>query len=275
MGRPLWKGAINFGLVSVAIQLETAVRDKAVRFHMLSKDGSCRLRQKLYCPETGKEYDFSETARGIEVAPGQYVLIEKRETEKIVPERGRVIEIEQFVDVSEIDPIYFDAAYFAMPTEESVKVYRLLVEALRESKRVGLARFVMREREHLAALRVLEKGLVLHTLHFADEVSSIEDALPHAAGRASTSPRELQMAKQLVEQMTGPLDLKAFKDTYREQLEAIIEQKKRGRKTVEVSDDEDVEPAPRSMNLMDALKKSLEAKKPAKSHATFGHRKSA
>src|SRR4051812_41622320 len=108
MGRPIWKGSINFGLVSIAIELQTAVRDKAIHFHLLSKDGTCRLRQKLVCPDTGKEFDFSQTSRGFEIAPGQYVLVDKKEINKITPERGRTIEIEQFVERQEIDPIYFD-----------------------------------------------------------------------------------------------------------------------------------------------------------------------
>ncbi len=275
MGRPIWKGSINFGLVSIAIQLETAVREKTVRFHMLSKDGSCRLRQKLVCPDTGKEFDFSDTARGIEVSPGQYVLIDKKDTDKITPERGRTIDIEQFVKGEEIDPIYFDAVYFVVPTEESAKAYRLFVDALKEKDRVGLARFVMRDREHLAALRVMEHGLVLHTLHFADEVLGIEDSLPKKAGRGTASAQELHIAEQLIEQMTQPLDLSKFKDDYREQLESVIEQKKRGKKTVEVSDEQDVEPAPRSMNLMDALKRSLETHAAHKGTSDRVRRKSA
>src|SRR4051812_22616115 len=116
-GRPIWKGAINFGLVNIEVQLQTAVREKTVRFHMLSKDGTCRLRQKLVCPDTGREFDFTQTARGVEISPGQYVLIDKKDTDKISPERGRTINIEQFVEVAEIDPLYFDAVYFVVPTE--------------------------------------------------------------------------------------------------------------------------------------------------------------
>src|SRR5688572_25698685 len=117
MARPIWKGSINFGLVNIPIQLETAVREKTVSFHLLSKDGTCRLRRKLYCPDTGKEVEYADTARGIEVAKDEYVLVDEKEIEHIKPEKGRTIEIEQFVKLEEIDPIYFDRVYFVTPTE--------------------------------------------------------------------------------------------------------------------------------------------------------------
>src|ERR1700743_3382198 len=123
MGRPIWKGNITFGLVNIPVQLETATREKSVQFHRLSKDGSCRLRRKLYCPETGKEFDFGDTARGIELAKGEYVLIDEKEIKKRRPERGRTIEIVQFVKTDEIDPIYFDRVYYVVPAEGSTKAY--------------------------------------------------------------------------------------------------------------------------------------------------------
>jgi DNA end-binding protein Ku len=261
MGRPVWKGSINFGLVNIAVQLETAVREKTVRFHMLTKDGTCRLRQKLYCPDTKKEYDFGQTARGIEVAPGQYALVEKEEIARIKPQRGHAIEIEQFVALEEIDPIYFDAVYFVTPAGDSVKAYKLFHDAIREQQRIGLARFVMHDRQHLVALRAASRGLVLHTMHYADEVLSLDDALPASLAHATASAAEVKIARQLIDQMTEPADLKRFKDDYREQMESLIDQKKRGKKTVVISDDEDAENIPHTINLMEALKRSLETGK--------------
>ena len=139
MGRPLWRGAINFGLVNIPVELVTAVRPRDVHFHMLTKDGSCRLRRKLYCPETGKEYDFNQTARGIEIAPDEYALIEQREIDRLKPDKGRTIEIEQFVDLSAIDPIFFEKCYYLRPAEESYKAYRLLVEALHSAGKCAIA----------------------------------------------------------------------------------------------------------------------------------------
>src|ERR1700750_745497 len=119
MARPIWKGSIQFGLVNIPVQLETAVREKTVHFHMLSKDGSCRLRRKLVCPDTGDEVEFNDTARGIEVAKDEYVLVDEKELDKLKPEKGRAIEIEQFVKLEEIDPVYFDRVYYVTPTEGS------------------------------------------------------------------------------------------------------------------------------------------------------------
>jgi DNA end-binding protein Ku len=277
MARPIWKGSINFGLVNIPIQLETAVREKAVSFHLLSKDGSCRLRRKLYCPDTGKEFEYNDTARGIEVGKDEYVLIDDKEIDKLKPEKGRTIEIEQFVKLEEIDPIYFDRVYFVTPTEGSSKAYKLLHEAMAESGRIGIARFVMRERQNLAALRIMGEGIVLHTLHYADEVLSLEDALPGTIARAKPGAKELQIARQLIEAMTHKLDVSTFKDDYREQLETLIDAKKHGKKTVEVSDDHDSDVLPRTINLMDALKRSLQQNKPSRSAQTIRHprRKSA
>jgi DNA end-binding protein Ku len=276
MSRPIWKGSINFGLVNIPIQLETAVREKAVSFHLLSKDGSCRLRRKLYCPETGEEVDFSDTARGIEVGKDEYALVDEKELDRIKPEKGRSIAIEQFVELADLDPIYFDRVYFVTPVDGSAKAYKLLLEAMRASGKVGLARFVMRERQYLAALRAMGEGIVLHTMHYADEVLSLDEALPAALGRAKSPEKEVQIARQLIEAMTQPLDLSKFTDDYREQVQQLIEQKKQGRKTVVAADDHDQELPPPTINLMDALKRSLAAGKPGRA-ATARHprRKSA
>jgi DNA end-binding protein Ku len=131
MARPIWKGTIAFGLVSIPIQLETAVREKNVSFHMLSKDGTCRLRRKLYCPDTGEEFDFNETTRGIEVGKDQYVIVDEKEVDQIKPEKGKAIEIEQFVKLEDLDPIYFDRVYYVTPVEGSGKAYKLLYECTR------------------------------------------------------------------------------------------------------------------------------------------------
>ena len=275
MSRPIWQGSINFGLVNIPITLQTAVREKNVSFHLLSKDGSCRLRRKLYCPDTGKEVDFGDTARGIEVGTDEYVLVDEKELAKIKPEKGRSIGIEQFVDLDEIDPIYLDRPYFVAPANGSDKAYKLLLEAMKESSRVGLARFVMRGRQYLAALRVMGDGLVLHTMHYPDEVLSLDDSLPGTLVRAKAPAKEIQVANQLIEAMTHPLELSGFKDDYREQVEALIEQKKRGKKTVATSDDHDDEPIPPTINLMDALRRSLSSSKSARTAGRSPRRKSA
>jgi len=273
--RPIWKGSIQFGLVNIPVQLETAVREKAVSFHLLSKDGSCRLRRKLVCPDTGEEVNYSDTARGIEVAKDQYVLVDEKELDKLKPEKGRAIEIEQFVKLSDIDPIYFDRVYYVTPGDGSAKAYKLFYEALKESGRIGIARFVMRDREYVAALRVMGDGIVLHTMHYADEVLSLDDTLPGTIAKAKPAAKEVQFARQLIDAMTDSLDLDKFKDDYRIQVENLIEQKRSGKKTVAVKDDHDDEPIPRTINLMDALKRSLAASKSPRPARAHPHRKSA
>lgn len=275
MSRPIWQGAINFGLVNIPVALQTAVQEKSVNFHMLSKDGSCRLRRKLYCPDTGEEVDFGDTARGIEVSKGEYVLVDDKEIEKLRPEKGKSISIEQFVKLEEIDPIYLDRAYFITPSNGSDNAYKLLVEAMKESGRIGLAKFVMRGHQYVAAVRVAGEGLVLHTMHYPDEVLSLDDALPSTLVRAKAPGKEVQIASQLIEAMTHPLDMAKFKDDYREQVQALIEQKRKGKKTVAASTTDDNEPIPPTINLMEALRKSLSANKPARNGAKYPHRKSA
>jgi DNA end-binding protein Ku len=276
MARPVWKGSINFGLVNIPIQLETAVREKSVSFHLLSKDGSCRLRRKLVCPDTGEEVDFGDTARGIEVGKDEYVLIDEKELEHIKPEKGRSIAIEQFVELNDIDPIYFDHVYFVTPTGGSERPYKLLFQAIQKSKKIGLARFVMRGRQNLAALRVMGEGIVLHTMHYADEVLSLDDALPSSLAKAKLPDKEVAVAQQLIEAMTAPLDLASYKDDYREEVEKLIERKRSGHKTVTAADDHEEELPPPTINLMEALKRSLNSK-PARGNGRLAHprRKSA
>jgi len=264
MARSFWSGTISFGLVNIPIKLATAVREKNIHFHMLSPDGTCRLRRKLYCPETGKEYDFNETARGYEVAPGQYVIVDEGELEKLRPESGRAIEIAQFVDAAEIDPIYFSHTYYLVPDDAGVRAYRLLMEAMKKADRVAVARFVMRQKEHLAALRVRGESLLLQTMHYADEVLSAEEA------GATTEPvqlpaKEIQIAEQLIEALTAPFDAAAFRDEYRLRVEELIERKAAGEEVVTAAVAE--EEAPRIINLREALEKSLQQAKKSEKQA--------
>jgi DNA end-binding protein Ku len=272
MSRPIWQGSITFGLVNIPVSLQTAVQEKTVNFHLLSKDGACRLRRKLYCPDTGKEVDFADTARGIEVAKDEYVLVDDKELDKLRPEKGRSITIEQFVKLDEIDPLYFDRPYFVAPADGSDRAYKLLYEAMKDSGKVGIARFVMRGHAYLATLRILGDGLVLHTMHYSDEVQSLNDILPASLARTKPAAKEVQVAAQLIDAMTQPLDLSQYKDDYRQQVQTLVERKRKGKKTVDPADDHD-EPIPPTYNLMEALKQSLQTRKPVRT--TRRQRKSA
>ena len=270
MARPIWSGSIVFGLVNIPIALHTAIRDKSVHLHMLNKEGDCRLHRKLYCPETGEEYDFHDTARGYEIAPDQYVLINEKELEKVKPESGKTIDILDFVDLADIDPIYYERAYYVAPTAQSGKGYALLIEALKRKKKVGIAKLIMRQKEYLVALRADDGVLIMETMHFADEVVPAEDVVGKTSkGRADS--REVAMAEQLISRMERKFDPKRYKDEYRERMLDLIERKSEGKPVV-------LEEAPepehgRTMNFMKALEASLKeargksARAPAKKKA--------
>lgn len=253
MPRVLWKGVISFGLVNIPVRMYTAVRDRSLRFHMLTQDGSCRLRQKLYCPETGKEYNFNETARGYEVAPDQYVLLEDDEIRKLLPETGRNIEIEDFVALEEIDPIRYNRPYFLAPAEGGSKPYRLLIEAMEQTGKIGIARFVLHNKQHLAAVRVMQGGLALSTMYWPDEVLALKDVV--AVPEDKVDPRQIQLATNLIEAMTKPFDPARYTDTYREKLAELIERKAEGKRIPLPSEPQKTAQV---VDLMEALKRSLE-----------------
>ncbi|HEY3486576.1 MAG TPA: Ku protein [Gammaproteobacteria bacterium] len=274
MARVLWKGIISFGLVNIPIRMFPAVRSKNVRFHMLTEDGSCRLRQKLYCPETGKEYDFKDTARGFEVAPDQYVILDEKEITKLLPDSGRSIEIEDFVSLEEIDPLRYDRPYYLAPSEGGTKPYSLLVKAMERAGKVGIARFVLHSKQHLAAVRVVQGGLALSTMHWNDEVLALEDVT--AVPNDKIDPRQLALANNLIDSLTRPFDPERYQDTYRAELNALIARKAEGKRIPLPSEPQKTAQV---VDLMEALKRSLDQTGGRKKAKTVkkknGHRKKA
>ncbi len=247
MPRALWTGSVSFGLVNIPVRLVTAVRDKQIHFHLLSPDGQCRLRRKLYCPETGKEFDFKDTSRGYEVAPDQYVIIQDEELDQLKPEKGRTI-----------DPIYFDKTYHLTPGEGGAKPYALLVQAMHESQRIGVARFVMRDKQHLVAIRPVDRALVLHTMHYANEVTMPTDLDTDLPAKSDVNAKELKVAQQLIDSLTTDFDAEAYQDDYQERVRELIESKAEG-ETVQIEEPAEEGEVPPTYNLMDALKESLDA----------------
>ena len=255
MARPIWTGSVIFGLVNVPVELNLAVHERTVHFHMLSKDGTCRLRRKLVCPETGKEYDFSQTAKGIEVGPDDYVLIDQKEIEELKPEKGRALEIDQFVEASSIDPIYYDASYFLVPEGESGEdVYAVLREAIAKSGKVALSRVVISRRERAIAIMPMQRGMVVHTLHEEDDINDPKELFEDIPS-AKPDPEMVKLALQLIERQAGRYDPADMEDRYEARLRAVIEAKLKG---------EGIEPAAEAepergnvIDLMAALKKSL------------------
>jgi DNA end-binding protein Ku len=258
MARSIWSGAISFGLVNVPVKVFTAVRKKDVRFHQLHGKDGVRIQQKRVCPEDDAEVPYDEIVKGYEISPGQYVVVEPEELDALDPEATRTIDIEDFVDLGEIDPLFFDSNYYLVPDERGEKAYRLLLEAMRDSEKVGIARVVMRTKQYLVAVRPVGDALVMTTLNFADEVVSQKelDGLP--GSKQGASDRELRMAEQLIKSLATDWNPDAYKDTYRERVLDLIEQKAEGKEIV-VQPETD-RPAP-VVDLMAALEASLNAAK--------------
>lgn len=255
MPRAIWTGAISFGLVSVPVKLYAAVSSKGVHFHQLHATDGVRIQQKRICPADGEEVPYGEIVKGYEIAPDRYVVIEPEELASLQPKKARTIEIEDFVALAEIDPIFFDHPYYLVPDERGVKPYRLLQAAMRETERVALGRLVLRAKEHLVAIRATADVLTLETMVFADEIVS-PDRFAELDGEVATSDREVAIARQLIESLSGPFEPDKYHDEYREQVLALIDRKASGEEIVlqPQAAEEQVDGA----DLMSALQASLE-----------------
>jgi DNA end-binding protein Ku len=259
MARPIWSGSISFGLVSVPVKLFSATSPKEVRFHMLhDKDGG-RIQQKRVCSIEGEEVTWEHIVKGFEISKGRYVTVTREELEAFNPRANKAIEIEDFVELAQIDPIYYESTYYLVPDRGAAKPYALLVEAMKRTHKVGIARFVLRTKQYLAAVRPLEHALAISTMLYADEVVSQDEleALPDS--HAKPGERELKMAEQLIGSLAADFDIGKYKDDYREQVLALLERKAEGEEIVAQEPAE--EPRGKVVNLMDALQKSLAAAK--------------
>ncbi len=254
MPRALWSGSISFGLVNVPVKLVTATSPKDIRFHQLHASDGGRINQKRVCSLDGEEVDYSEIVKGYEIHRGQYVIVEPEELEGLAPESSRSIDIEEFVDLAEIDPLYFEHSYYLVPDGPAARPYALLVEAMTGTGKVGIGRFVLRTKQYLAALRPRDGALVLSTMLFADEV--VESTELEVATTKDTRPseRELTMARQLVSSLSAEWDPARYKDDYREKVMGLIEAKAEGNEIAMPEEQE--RPAP-VLDLMAALEASL------------------
>ena len=230
MARAIWSGAISFGLVNVPVKLYSATSPKSVRFHQLSSKTGARIRQKRVDPTTDEEVPYEDIVKGYEITPDRYVLISTEELEALDPKATRTIDIEEFVDLAEIDPIYYDHSYYLAPAAGGAKAYRLLVDAMRESGKVGIARVVLRSKQQLCALRPTGEALTLSTMLFGDEVLSPDrlDELD-SVNEAEASERELTMAQQLIDSLSSDFEPDKYHDEYRERVLDLIERKAAGR----------------------------------------------
>jgi DNA end-binding protein Ku len=260
MARSIWTGAISFGLVTVPVKLYSSVNRKTVRFHQLSGKTGVRISQRRVDPSTGDEVAYEDIVKGFELTPDRYVVIEPGELESLEPKKTKTIEIEDFVELSDIDPIFYDHPYYLAPGTGGAKPYRLLLDAMRESGRVAIARVVIRSKEQLVALRPMRDDHVLgmSTMLFGDEIVDPDtiDELG-AADEVETTDRELDIAKQLIESLAGPFDPDKYRDEYRDEVLNLIERKAAGEEiAVQPAAEEEAEPVP---DLMAALKASLDA----------------
>lgn len=278
MARAIWSGTISFGLVSIPVKLYSAVQRKAVRFNQLDSEGLDRIQQQRVNARTGAEVPFERIVKGYEVTPDRYVVIEPRELEALDPKRSREIALEDFVDAAEIKPVFYDATYYVVPAEGGAKPYRLLVEAMTAAGKVGIARFVLRSKEYLVALRPAGDVIELSTMLFADEIADpgvLEELA--AVQDVEVGKRELEIAGQLIGSLSADFEPSQYHDEYRERVMDLIERKAQGEQ-IEVAKphEEQAGPVP---DLMAALKASLDAagkgkakdgRKPAKPRPATG-----
>jgi DNA end-binding protein Ku len=256
----VWKGFISFGLVTFPVRLFSAARAEHVRFHMLHRDDLSRVRQVWYCAEEDKPIERADMVKGYEAAKDEFIVVEDAELKKIAPKTASAMEILQFVKEDEVDPIYYEASYYVGPEETVSKPYQLFLHALTETKHHAVAKLTMHSREHIVLIRPDDDALILHTLYYETELH--EKNRPSTKSTAKLSAKELQMAKSLVEHLTAKFDPSEFHDTYRENVERLIEEKQKGKKISVVAKPKQA----KVVDLMEALKKSLAAM-PSQKHA--------
>ncbi len=268
MARAIWSGSISFGLLNVPVRMYSAVARRNIALREIRASDSARIKHRRVAEGTDEEVPYDEIIKAYELTPGQYVPLTKDEMQALAPEKTRAIEVEDFVDLDEIDPIYFDSPYYLGPADGAEKAYSLLARAMHASGKVAIAHFVLRNKEHLSAIRSDGKVLTLTTMRFADEVVPVDELeiLPDKA--AKPAKREQEMAEQLIESLSTDFEPQAYKDDYREQLLALIERKAEGKEIV--ASEAEAPKATKAPDLMAALEESIaaaqggKAKKPAK-----------
>jgi len=262
MASTVWKGHLTFGLLSLPVKLYSAARSESVSFNQLHKADNSRVKQVLFCQLEDKPIPRSEIVKGYEYEKDKYVVIDDEDIKKVAPKTARTMEVLEFVKESEVDPIYLESSYYLAPDEAGEKPYALLFEALRQSECVGVAKIAMHNREHIVILRPGDKGILLHTMYYPDEIRQVEEF------RTDTSivkDKELAMAKMLIDSLMAAFEPGKYKDDYRENLKAMIQAKVDGKQIVETAEPKHKAPV---IDILEALKMSLaEGKKPPRSDA--------
>ena len=254
MPSAIWTGTISFGLVTVPVRAVSATRSRDVRFNQLEESTGARIRYRKVSEQTGDEVPGERIVKGYEVSPGQYVTVTDDEMRALAPKASRTIDIEDFVDLDRIDPIYFEQPYYLAPDPNSVKPYRLLVEAMTDLRKVAIGRIVMRSKERLVAIRPYDGLLCLETMRYEDEVVPVADVIPPLEDDSEPAERELEMARQLVASLEAEFEPEKYHDSYREELLGLIEAKAAGEEIVARPAAEETG---KVLDLMAALEASL------------------
>lgn len=267
MASTVWKGHLTFGLLSLPVRLYSAARGETVSFNQLHKTDHSRVKQVLYCAAEDKPISRADIVKGYEYEKDKYVVVEDEEIKKMAPRTAKTMEVLEFVKADEVDPIYLESSYYMAPEEGGEKPYALLFEALRQSSYYGVAKIAMHNREHIVILRPGDKGILLHTMYYPDEIRQVEE---FRTDTSTVKPKELELAKTLVESLEAPFEPQKYHDEYRENLKKMIEAKVEGKEVVAPA--EPVHKAP-VIDILEALKASLaEGKKPPRAvrEATTG-----
>lgn len=259
MAHAMWKGSISFGLVNIPVKMHSATREHELKFSMLHKKDLSRIRYAYVCKEEEREIPYEEIVKGYEYEPGEYVVFDKEDFQKANLEKSQSIDIAHFVNEDEIDSIYFAKPYYLMPEKNAVKVYRLLCEALRKSKKVGIAKYVFHNKEYLGIIKASDNVLVLNQLRFEEEIVQPEAVTP--TKKESFSEQELSFATKLIDQLTTQFDPTQYRSTYIDELKEMIETKAKG-KTIHPKGAE-AKPS-KVQDIMTLLKASLEETTPKK-----------
>jgi DNA end-binding protein Ku len=262
MARTIWKGSLSFGLVNVPVGVYPATKDKSIHFNQFEKGTTDRIRYKKVNERTGNEVESADIVKGFDLGGGEHIMLSDDELATAEPERSRQIEITDFVDLDDIDPVFYRTTYYLAPEgNASDKPYALLRRAMKEARKVGIATMVMRNKEYLVAIRPEGDVLALETMFFADEVRSPHEELPRIPDDGDLTDREVSMAHVLIGSMESEWDPDRFHDTHREKVEALIEEKSQGKVITATK----AAPAPKVIDLMEALEASISATRSSRS----------
>jgi len=253
MAAIVWKGFISFGLVTFPVRLSAAARAEHIQLHMLHRKDLSRVKEVWYCAAEDKPIDRADIVKGYEISKGKYVVVDDEELKKVAPPTASTMDIVQFVQSDAVDPIYFETSYYVGPEENAIKPYQLFLQALAVTKYHAIAKLAMHGREHIVLIRPAEGAMVLHTLFYPDELHEANRAAPKSASKLP--PKEIELAKSLVQHLAAPFKPAEFHDAYRENIQQLIKQKQKGKP---VSATTQPRRAP-VIDLMEALKRSLSA----------------